>query len=267
MRISDMSCPEGEARLDRFHDGAFALYQPVGRGFRAGLDAMLLGACVPSDFEGCAVDLGAGTGAVGFSAASRAPGLRVTLAETLPELAVLLRASIEHPGNARLRGRLSVSEVDLLGGRGERERGGLFDGRFDLVLTNPPFYPSDHRGSPDPVRRAALSSRDPAFLGNWLKASAALAGTKGRLALVARPQDLPQIAAALQGRLGALCVVPVHTRTGPAKRILVGARKGSRAGLSILPALHLSEGADEAADLTRAIAGGRHSIDLFPSGL
>ena len=46
--------------LDAFHRGDFWLVQPKGAGHRAGVDAMILAAAVPSAFSGRLADFGAG---------------------------------------------------------------------------------------------------------------------------------------------------------------------------------------------------------------
>ena len=49
--------------IDAFHRGNFWLVQPRGKGHRAGMDAMMLAAAVPSHFAGRLADFGAGAGA------------------------------------------------------------------------------------------------------------------------------------------------------------------------------------------------------------
>ena len=59
-----------------------------------------------------------------------------------------------------------------------------------------------------------------------------------------RTEALPAILATLQGRTGAVTLLPVHTKAGaPAKRLLLRAVRGSRAPLTIAPALVLHDGA------------------------
>ena len=261
MPNSAMSSPDlpAQSRVDKLYAGRFVLHQPATGGFRAGLDALLLAACVPADASGECADIGAGTGAVGCAAATRAVRISTTLVENESSTAALIRASIADPCNAAIAPRLRVAELDILSGRASRQAAGLEDRRFALVLTNPPFFPETYRRSPDPLREAALFTAGSDVLLRWLRACAALVSPRGRLAVVARPSDLPAISQALERRLGALAVLPVHTRPGPARRILVGARAGSRESLSILPGLDLWR--DE--EVGRAIADGTCHLDLF----
>jgi tRNA1(Val) A37 N6-methylase TrmN6 len=67
--------------LDAFHRGRFHLLQPAERGHRAGMDAMMLAAAVPSAFAGRLADFGAGAGAAGLAVLSRCAGARALLVE------------------------------------------------------------------------------------------------------------------------------------------------------------------------------------------
>lgn len=253
------------ASLDAFYGGAFHLLQPKGRGHRAGLDPLLLAAALPASEAGEVADLGAGTGAVGFALACRCPELRVTLVEQEAAVVGLLRRSLALAENRSLTGRLSVIEADLLALRPVREAAGLRDGAYDAVLTNPPFHPPGDRPSPDVLRSAARSVPDRDFLARWLQVSAALLKPRGILALVARPENLGDIVAGAKGRLGDLRVMPVHSRAGlPAIRILVRARRGSKAGLSLLPGLTLHEAGGELTPLARAVAAGTAELEFEP---
>ena len=55
-------------------------------GHRAGMDAMMLAAAVPSGFAGRLADFGAGAGAAGLAVASRCPAAEVVLVENAPEM-------------------------------------------------------------------------------------------------------------------------------------------------------------------------------------
>ena len=250
-------------RLDAFHGGGFAVFQPKGWGYRSGLDAMLLAACVAPDFDGRIADLGAGSGVVGLAAAFRAPAAAVTLAEAQPIMAMLCRHSLALPQNAALVARLSIAEIDIGAGRPAREAAGLCDSAFDLVLTNPPFHPANHRRPPDPVRDKALFAENGMSLDRWFAIAAALLAPKGRLVTVLRADRLGEVLQALEPRLGAVTVLPVHTRTGaPAERVLVAARQGTRAPLRLLEGIALDDGAGRPTELSEQIAGGIATLAL-----
>ena len=88
--------------LDAFHRGDFWLVQPKGAGHRAGVDAMILSAAVPSSFSGRLADFGAGAGAAGLAVASRCPGATVTLVENSAEMAHFASLTLDHRRTSHL---------------------------------------------------------------------------------------------------------------------------------------------------------------------
>ena len=97
----------GEIVEDRLLDGRLILRQPR-KGHRAGSDAILLAASLPELDGGALLDIGAGVGTVGLAVACLRPGLRATLLERDPELAVLASGNAELNG---LAGRVDVGPV------------------------------------------------------------------------------------------------------------------------------------------------------------
>lgn len=251
----------GPFTLDAFHRGDFHLVQPATRGHRAGTDAMMLAAAVPGSFAGRLADLGAGAGAAGLAVASRCPDARVVLVERSPEMAQCARLSIAHDANLRLRGRAEVLDADVTLTGKARHAAGLGDASFDFAIMNPPFNASADRASPDALRRAAHVMDDDLFE-RWLRTAAAIVRPRGGLAVIARPQSLPAILAAMQGRFGDARVKPIQPRASdPAIRIVVRAVRASRAPLSLMPPLVVHDAAGDgfsaAAD---AVNNGRASL-------
>jgi tRNA1(Val) A37 N6-methylase TrmN6 len=247
--------------LDAFHRGAFWLVQPRSGGHRAGIDAMLLAAAVPSRFSGRLADFGAGAGAAGLAVVSRCPGAVVTLVENASEMAAFATLTLEHPSNAHLRDRASVIVADVtLTGRA-RERAGLADGSFDYVIMNPPFNAPADRPTPDTLKQHAHVMRDGLFEA-WIRSGAAVVRPRGGIAIIARPVSLPLILAALSGRFGSAEILPVHPRAdAPAIRIVVRARRASRGALSLMPPLVLHDGpGDGFSTRSDAINNGRAAL-------
>jgi tRNA1(Val) A37 N6-methylase TrmN6 len=256
-----MTDPDGEATLDAFHRGAFHVVQPARGGHRSGMDAMMLAAAVPGGFAGTLVDLGAGAGAAGLAVASRCPGAQVLLVERSPLMAGYARRSAGHPTNARLTGRVAVLEADVtLTGR-TRVAAGLADAAFDYAILNPPFNEGRDRPSPDALRRDAHVMQA-GLLESWIRTAAAVLRPGGGVALIARPQSLDGLVAALKGRFGGCRIVPVLPRTAQAAiRIIVRGTRGSRAALSIEPPLVLHGDAGHAyASRAERICNGQESL-------
>jgi tRNA1(Val) A37 N6-methylase TrmN6 len=176
-------------------------------------------------------------------------------------MARFARLTIAHEANTRIHGRaeLLVADVTLAGKA--RVAAGLADNRFDYALMNPPFNAAVDRASPDALRRAAHVMDDDLFE-RWLRTAAAIVRPRGGLGLIARPQSLPAILTAMEGRFGNAQIMPVLPRPSEnAIRIIVRAVLGSRAPLSLMPPLILhgdtGEGLSERAD---AICNGKASL-------
>jgi tRNA1(Val) A37 N6-methylase TrmN6 len=252
-----------------FLGGRLLLRQPA-RGHRAGSDAVLLAAAAPKDFADLVLDAGSGVGAAGLALAATRPGTRLGLVESDAPTAELARANLALNGMAD-RGEIFLA--DLLSPP-SRRAAGLVDESAGLVISNPPFFdPRRSRPSPDAgkrrahVMREAVTREDAAAGGGgsglhvWIAASLALVRPGGIFILIHRPDSLDAILASLEGRAGAVVLLPVHARKDQrAIRILVRATKGSRAPLSIASALILHEGAEFTA-LAQAIHRGEASIE------
>jgi tRNA1(Val) A37 N6-methylase TrmN6 len=255
--MAELSEVAHEARTDLLLDGQLRLRQ-LSDGHRAGTDAVLLAAAAPVDASGLVVDLGAGVGSAGLALALRAPAAQVQLVDNDPAVLALARANIELNG---LASRVEAREADLFSVAGRRAAG-LADGAADLVLTNPPFLdPGRARVSPKPSRASAHALHEDGALSAWIRVGLALLKPKGLFILIHRPEALGEILAACGKRAGALTLMPIHPRAGqPAVRILVRAKKGSRAPLSIAPPLILHEG-DRFTAQAEAIHRGRALIN------
>ncbi|MCG5236540.1 tRNA1(Val) (adenine(37)-N6)-methyltransferase [Xanthobacter oligotrophicus] len=207
-------------------------------GHRVGHDALLLAAFAPADRRRV-VDLGAGVGSCGLAFLTRVPQAQAVLVEIAPELADLAR---DNAALNDLSARVEVVAGDVT--RLGRPSGPEVPqaGAADLVLTNPPFNDTaQHRISPDEARARAHMADD-ALLEEWVRAADRCLAARGVLCLIHRPQALAAILAALDGRFGAVEILPVHPRPDrPAVRLLVRAVKGRRTPPALLPGLVLTD--------------------------
>jgi tRNA1(Val) A37 N6-methylase TrmN6 len=225
--------------VDAFHRGRFVLVQPKGSGHRSGIDAMLLAGAVPTNFAGQVVDLGAGAGAAGLAVASRCAGAIIALVERDAIMAHFARMSVAHPDNSVLAGRAHVIQADVSLTGKQRLEAGLLDNHFDFAIMNPPFNLARDRQTPDALKSDAHVMTADLFEA-WLRTAAAILKASGEVAVIARPQSLPDIFEAMKNRFGGIKILPVSARANePAIRVIVCAKKGSRADLAILPPLVL----------------------------
>jgi tRNA1(Val) A37 N6-methylase TrmN6 len=224
---------------DSFLGGRLLLRQPE-KGHRAGTDAILLAAAVPAEITGLTLDVGAGVGAAGLALAKLRPQITFGLIESDLLSAALARDNVKMNGLAA-RGR--VYEADVLSVESLRAAD-LAAGSAQLVITNPPFLdPARARLSTHAGKRTAhtmpQAGRGP--LAAWIGACMTLLEEGGLFLMIHKPEALIEILASVSSQAGGLMLMPIQPRVEkPAARILIRARKGSRAPLTIAPALVLN---------------------------
>lgn len=226
--------------VDSFLDGRVEALQHATGHHRAGLEALLLAVSLETRITGTVVDLGAGTGVAGFCAAARCPHAKVVLVERNAESVALARQALARPANAGFADRVRISAADITAPEAERAAAGMGRDLADHVILNPPFHPGA-AGSASPAKaRAEAHVLETGGLDSWLRAATSVLKVRGDITVIFRADGLDQLLAALGRRFGAIDILPVQPRDGePARRVLVRAVKGSRAGLRILPALVL----------------------------
>jgi len=226
----------------RLLDGRITLLQPSS-GYRAAIDPVLLAAAVPAVSPDQAVlDVGCGGGAATLCYAERVPVDRITGLELQP-----LRAQ-EARENARIN--MMDQRIVILIGSLLRPPPELKPGSFAQVFANPPYLQqsrADRRTSPDD---AIETVEGDAKLADWIAFCAEMAAPKGGITLIHRADRLDEIVALLRERAGGIVVFPLWPRAsddgapGEAKRVLIHARKGSKAPLRLTGGmiLHDSDG-------------------------
>lgn len=203
---------------DRFLGGRLILTQPR-RGYRAGIDPVLLAASVPARPGDTVLDLGCGAGAALLCLGARVPGLALAGLERNPDYAGLCR------DNARANG----FTADIVTGDLAAMPATLKARRFAHVIANPPYFDRTRgTAAPDPLRETALGDSVPLDL--WVETAARRTAPGGSVTFIQRAERLPELIAAMQTCLGSLALLPVVPRAGRAARlVLLRGRKGGRA--------------------------------------
>lgn len=240
-RASVREAPAGATSADGFLGGRISIVQPRG-GHRAGSDAVFLAAAVQARSGGRVLDAGAGVGAAGLCLLARVPGLEVTAVEIDAKLCALAEKNAVRNGVAD---RLKVVNADVTSPAKALREAGLLREGYDEVIANPPFHAQGTvRAAPDQAR-ATAHVMDAGGLSAWVRFLASMARPKGRLTLIHRAESLGELLGLLDRRFGDVAIFPLFPKQGePATRIIVQGRKGSRAGLKLLPGLvlHASDG-------------------------
>lgn len=217
---------------DRLLGGRVVLSQPAD-GYRVAIDPVLLAAAVAVPAGGRALDLGCGTGAASLCLATRLTDICVVGVEVDAAHAALARANVAANG---LADRVRVIDGDVA------DAGSLVAAAsFDHVLANPPFLSPRHTPARDPGRRRAMVEGG-GGLAPWIAAGDLALKPKGWLTLIHRADRLHEVLALLWPRFATVRLLPLWPKAGrPAKRIILAARKGGRAGTVMLPGLVLHE--------------------------
>ena len=197
-------------------------------GFPLGQDTLLLGRFATLRRDGRVCDLGCGAGALPLLLLARESSLDLSGVELDGEAAALARRNLAENG---LSGVIRTGDL-------RRVREQFPAGRFDLVVSNPPYFPAGSGESGGSARMELCCT-----LTQVCAAAAFLLKNGGRFALVHRPERL----AGLMEALGQSGLEPKrlqmvqHDRDKPPSAVLVEAVRQGRPGLSVLPTLILNE--------------------------
>ena len=206
--------------LDAFLGGRVTLRQPR-RGFRSGIDAVLLAAAVDAAPGQSVLELGCGAGAASLCLAARVPGLVLSGLEIQPDYAALAVENAARNGVA-----MTVATGDL-----QHMPPKLAAQGFDHVMANPPYYLPGKRGAAqNPGRERALAAATP--LEAWIDAATRRLNPGGWLTMIQKAPRLGDMISALDSRLGSVTIKPIAPRKGrAAELVILRARKGGRADL------------------------------------
>jgi len=140
-------------------------------------DAILLGSLAKAENPSKILDIGAGTGVIALMLAQRFPSSAVTALEIDADAAEQAGQNFRaNPFSERMR--LCLGRVQDF----------LSEDKFDLIVSNPPFFP-DHLKSPDTKRNRALHTDELSFaelIGN----TARLLSTTGSFWVILPPRQM-----------------------------------------------------------------------------
>ncbi|TNF21674.1 MAG: methyltransferase domain-containing protein [Rhodobacteraceae bacterium] len=231
------SLSTAETTDNAFLGGRLQILQPR-RGYRAGVDPVLLAASVPARAGQSVLELGCGGGTALLCLGARVAGLHLTGVERQGAYAGLARE------NARRNGiKIAVIEADL-----DDLPPALRAQGFDHVIANPPFFSrAASSASADAGREGGRGESLP--LARWLEVAAKRLRPGGHVTVIQRAERLPDLLAACAGRLGSLEILPLSPRQGRAARlVLLRGRKGGGAAFCLHAPVVLHRGERHARD-------------------
>lgn len=244
---------------DLFLGGSVRLRQPAS-GYRAAVDPVMLAAAVDARPDQWVFEAGAGHGTAAICLARRVPGCRVAGIELQPALARLAN------DNARLNG--LAAQVDVMVGDLGRPPPRVAPGGFDHVMANPPHLDAARSDPPPDGAKAFSRVEGNLGLGEWIDFMLRMAKPGGTLTLLHRADRLDEILHLLCRRAGGIVVFPLWPKRGrAAKRVVVRARKGSRAPTVVAAGMivHEDDG-DFTPEADAVLRGGALAVACIPPG-
>jgi tRNA1Val (adenine37-N6)-methyltransferase len=247
-----------DVTYDTLYDGRLRVHQPK-QGFRLSCDALLITQFATGGRRSKAcVDLGAGCGVIGLGLLLCGHAEAVTGVEVQPGLAELARV------NATLNG--CEARYDMVEGDIRFSHAGLKSGAFDLVISNPPFWPKGTGRPPADRERLIASQEVLGTIQDWTDVSARLIHQKrGRVLMVFPARRLDDLLFALKAsKLSCTRLRLVHPiETRPAELLMVEARYGKTGRMEVQPPLILKKANGEDTEAAREIFSGAFSENLM----
>ena len=218
---------------DGFLNGAVTVIQHA-RGYRAGMDAVLLAASLSEANGESLAEAGCGAGAALLCAAHRLSGSAFTGFERDGASAALAHEGVIAN---RVEARVTIRDHDVA------LRPADLENRFAQTFSNPPFFDPAAVRAPAEGREAAYLADTP--LKAWVLFLHHVTRPGGHITMIHRAAALADLLEILNPRMGEIEILPIRPAPGaPAHRILVRARKGLRRGpVTLYDGLALHEAA------------------------
>jgi len=238
---------------DAFLGGRLCITQPK-KGFRAGIDSVLLGASVSADSEKI-LDIGAGVGTAGLVGYLLSRAAQTLLVEAQPEMVALAKRNIAQNG---LEEHCAAICCNIGEGGPVRFAAGIVPDHFSSVIANPPFFEANSGTLAPVVARADARHRGVLSLDDWVRVACSAVAPKGEILFINRIEHLGELLDAFQKRLGDIAVLPLASRVGQAPtRFLIRGIKGSKAPTRLLYpfVVHGETGNDYTPELADVLRG------------
>lgn len=223
-----------DEKITEINDGLTLIEKRDGLTF--GTDAYLLSAYVRRQPKALAADLGSGTGVIPLLMLSHDKAGGIDAFEVQEEFVELIG---RNAGNNGFSERLRPVCADI------REIGAEFNGKYDLVTSNPPYMRIAGKRNDSDMKYIARHETK-GGIGDFCAAAARLLKHGGLFYVVWRPDRLAVLMSALEAaRLEPKRMTFVHSRLGlPPCLVLCEAKKYAAEGMYLTPPLIMYNGAE-----------------------
>ncbi len=227
--MSEPNAQTSDTTDDHLLGGRVSYAQPA-RGFRSGIEPVLLAASVPARPGQRVLEGGSGAGAALLCLAARVPGLSGTGIDRDSALAGLARRNAAANGQAGL----EFIAADLTGPRGLAG--------FDHALANPPYHLAEGT-LPTDASRLGSKHGAASLLADWAMALGNGLRPRGTLTFIIAAAGVPAcLAAFTSAGCAPAALLPLWPkRDQAAKLVLLRGIKRGRGALRVLPGLVLHE--------------------------
>jgi tRNA1(Val) A37 N6-methylase TrmN6 len=221
---------------DAFLGGKLNMLQPE-KGYRAGIDAVFLGAAIPAKDGDTVFEAGIGVGVASMCLLQRCRNIHVTGIEVNARYAMMCEENAKRNG---FDGHVNVIHADAK----EALRKDLSTmpehGTFAHAFANPPYFEDGKVTQSPSLLKAVAHSFGPDDLELWIKVMHHMVGLRGTVTLIHRAETLGKILSAMEDKFGDIRVAPLYAREGTAaSRVIVQGVRGSKAPMQLLPGLIL----------------------------
>jgi tRNA1(Val) A37 N6-methylase TrmN6 len=221
---------------DAFLGGKLSILQPE-KGYRAGIDAVFLGAAIPVKEGETVFEAGIGVGVASLCLLQRCNNLHVTGMEITARYAMMCEENAKRNGFGN---HMRIIHADVK----EALRKDLATmpqhGSFAHAFANPPYF-EEGKVTPSPsLLKAQAHAFGPDDLELWIKVMYYMVGLRGTVTMIHRADALGKILTAMEEKFGDIRVAPLYAREGTAaSRVVVQGVRGSKAPMQLLPGLIL----------------------------
>ena len=217
-----------EFTKDKFLGGGIRIWQPK-KGYRAGIDPILLAASVNVSEGQKVLDLGCGVGTASFAIGYRVKNVELYGVEIQKIFVDLGNLNAKENG---IEFKIECCNISSLSSN-------ITSKSFDHVIANPPYF--DRKSSVKSINISKEKSfGDSCPISEWLKVAAKRTKPKGFVHFIVRTDRLPEIFRNMPNSLGSLVITPVISRKNEnAKLTILHAKKNGRGGFIISPPIIL----------------------------